>query len=106
MKPLCHILLLLSATATVDARVVEKGLILDLDADRGVELEDSDRVVQWTNQVVAFAAKDFLKRDKGRRGTSGKSRCSRPTSTGSPSRRSCLPGRPATTRCAVPSGRC
>jgi len=66
VKPLCCILLLFSATTTVDARVVQQGLILDLDADKGVEVEDDDRVVKWTNQVTAFAAKDFLKRDKGR----------------------------------------
>ena len=67
MKPLCCVLLLLSATATVDAQVVHKGLILDLDADKGVEVEDGDRVAKWTNQVAAFAARDFLKRDQGRR---------------------------------------
>jgi hypothetical protein len=40
---------------------------LDLDADKGVEVEDGDRVVKWTNQVAVFAAKDFLKQDEGRR---------------------------------------
>ena len=67
MKPACPILLLLCATATAEAQVATKGLILDLDADQGVQVEDGDRVVRWTNQVTAFAARDFSKRDKGRR---------------------------------------
>lgn len=67
MKPLCHVLLLLCAAATAEAQLVDKGLILDLDADQGVGVEDGDRVVKWTNQVAAFPAKDFLKQDKGRK---------------------------------------
>lgn len=61
----CTVLLFL-AGAAVEAQVPEKGLIIDLDADRGVEVEDGDRVVKWTNQVTAFAAKDFVKQDTGR----------------------------------------
>jgi len=61
------VILLLSATTTVQAQTTATGLILDLDADKGVEVKDGDRVVKWTNQVVDFAAKDFLKRDKGRK---------------------------------------
>ena len=49
-----------------EAQVVENGLILDLNADKGVEVEDGDRVVKWANQIDSFAARDFLKRDKGR----------------------------------------
>jgi hypothetical protein len=40
---------------------------LDLDADKGVEVEDGDRVVKWTNQVPEFPARDFVKQDKGRK---------------------------------------
>jgi hypothetical protein len=47
--------------------VLDEGLILDLDADRGVEVEDGDRVVKWTNQVAASPARDFVKRDEGRK---------------------------------------
>ena len=47
--------------------VIRKGLILDLNADRDVEVEDGGRVVKWTNQVKAFAAKDFVKQDQGRK---------------------------------------
>ena len=66
MTFLCCALLLLSAGATVETQILPKGLIIDLDADRGVGVEDGDRVVKWTNQVPAFAAKDFVKQDKGR----------------------------------------
>jgi hypothetical protein len=59
-------LVLLLAGATVDAQVLDKGLIVDLDADRGIEVEAGDRVARWTNQVPAFPAKDFVKQDKGR----------------------------------------
>jgi hypothetical protein len=52
---------------TAEAQIATKGLILDLDADKGVEVEDGDRVVKWTSQVTSFAARDFLKRDKGRK---------------------------------------
>jgi hypothetical protein len=60
-------LLLISATAVAEADVVNRGLILDLDADKGVEVEDGDRVVRWTNQVTAGTAKEFVKRDEGRK---------------------------------------
>jgi hypothetical protein len=67
MKRTIAISLLVAATATAEAQLVKKGLILDLDADRGVEVENGDRVVKWTNQVASFAARDFVKQDKGRR---------------------------------------
>jgi len=60
-------MLLVCVAATAQAQLVDEGLILDLDADKGVEVEDGDRVVKWTNQVAAFTAKDFLKQDEGRR---------------------------------------
>ncbi len=65
MKRVCLVLLLVAA-GVVEAEIVDKGLILDLDADHGVEVEPGDRVVKWTNQVDSFAAQDFVKRDKGR----------------------------------------
>jgi len=61
------VVVLLLLTTTAHAQIAAKGLILDLDADKGVEVEDGDRVVKWTNQVVDCAAKDFLQRDKGRK---------------------------------------
>ena len=64
MKRACCIVLLLSAVAS--SQVVREGLILDLDADKGVAVEAGARVVKWTNQVPSFAAKDFVKQDEGR----------------------------------------
>jgi hypothetical protein len=66
MKSLVAILLL-SLTTTAQAQVTAKGLILDLDADKGVTVEDGDRVVKWVNQVTTFAARDFVKQDQGRK---------------------------------------
>ena len=60
------VVLLISVGALADGSVVERGLILDLDADRGVTVEDGERVVRWTNQIASFAARDFVKQDKGR----------------------------------------
>jgi hypothetical protein len=51
--------------ATSD-RLITNGLILDLDADKGVTLEDGNMVTNWKNQVAEFAAQDFSQRDKGR----------------------------------------
>ena len=42
-------------------------MILDLDADRGVTVEDGNRVSLWQNQVARFPARDFGKRDEGRK---------------------------------------
>jgi len=61
------VILLLSVTTTAQAQIATKGLILDLDADKGVEVEDGDRVVKWTNQVAEFPARDFVKQDQGRK---------------------------------------
>jgi hypothetical protein len=52
--------------ASTHAQLIEDGLILDLDADKAVELEDGDRVVKWTNQVARFPAQEFVKQDEGR----------------------------------------
>ena len=67
MKHAWFVLLLVHTIAAAEAQIADKGLILDLDADRGVEVEDDNRVVKWTNQVTSFAARDFVKRDKGRK---------------------------------------
>ncbi len=60
-------MLLLSITAAAHAQIVTNGLVLDLNADKGVQVEDDDRVVKWTNQVSTFVAKDFVKQDEGRK---------------------------------------
>jgi hypothetical protein len=41
-------------------------LVLDLDAEKGVKLENGDRVATWTNQAPGALAKEFVKRDDGR----------------------------------------
>ncbi|MGE9269970.1 MAG: hypothetical protein ACQKBU_04140 [Verrucomicrobiales bacterium] len=48
------------------ALLVEKGLILDLDASKGLELEEDNRVRSWSNQMRGKAAGKFSKQDEGR----------------------------------------
>jgi len=67
MRCMCLALLWsVAAAAVADAQIIDRGLILDLNADKGVEVEDGNRVVKWTNQITSFAAEDFVKRDEGR----------------------------------------
>jgi Concanavalin A-like lectin/glucanases superfamily len=61
------LLLLTSFSTSAYAQLPDGGLILDLNADKGVAVEDGDRVVKWTNQMAASPAKDFVKQDEGRR---------------------------------------
>lgn len=46
---------------------VKDGLVLDLDAARGVELEDGKRVKAWGNQVEGKEKEVFVKQDEGRK---------------------------------------
>lgn len=48
------------------SQIIEHGLILDLDADRGVTADGAARVSKWTNQVSGFPARDFVQQDLGR----------------------------------------
>ncbi len=43
------------------------GLLVDLDADQGIQLEDGDRIAAWTNKVKNSDAKVFVKQDEGRK---------------------------------------
>lgn len=45
----------------------ETAPILDLDAAKGLVMEDGDKVAKWINQVADFPAKEFVKRDEGRK---------------------------------------
>src|SRR5687768_4011174 len=63
---LLHGLLLTSALA-VEPVLPAKNLLLDLDAAKGVTLEDGDKVAKWTNQAADAVAKEFVKRDEGRK---------------------------------------
>ena len=51
----------------VSAVPVTVGLLLDLDADKGVETEDGSKVKAWHNQVAESAVDVFVKRDEGRK---------------------------------------
>lgn len=65
MKPLISILAGLCLPAL--AEIPTSALVLDLDASRGLTLEDGNRVSSWSNQAPGKAARDFVKRDKGRK---------------------------------------
>ena len=45
----------------------QKDLLLDLDASKGVNIEDGDRVVSWANQAPGKSARLFVKQDGGRK---------------------------------------
>ncbi len=64
----CHLLLLLLLLAPLHAEesvLPIKGLLLDLDAAKGVETETGDRVVKWTSEVAGKRF-EFVKQDGGR----------------------------------------
>lgn len=60
--------LLASSTFAEEASpsIPKDKLILDLDASKGVEVEDGDRVFSWRNQAPSHPEMVFLKQDKGR----------------------------------------
>ncbi len=49
-----------------DFTPIKRNLLIDLNADRGVSIEDGDRVEKWTNQIITSQLKEFVKRDAGR----------------------------------------
>ena len=63
MKPF----LLLIASAALCHALPQEGLLLDLDAAKGLTLEDGDKVSIWENQAPAANAKLFVKQDEGRK---------------------------------------
>ncbi len=46
---------------------IREGLLLDLDADYGVEVEDGNKIVSWRNNVKGNVVGEFVKQDKGRK---------------------------------------
>jgi hypothetical protein len=66
MKKIISSTLAIILTAACQSGATEAGLILDLDANKGVKVEDGDRVTTWINQVSTFTAQDFVKQDEGR----------------------------------------
>jgi hypothetical protein len=59
--------LYLKVSQTSPTERITDGLILDLDADKGVEVTDGNRVVKWSNQVRDAKVKNFLPNDIGRK---------------------------------------
>jgi hypothetical protein len=57
----------LGFTNPPDTSLVEKGLIVDLNADHDVTTDATNRVERWTNQVKSFPVKVFEKTDGGRK---------------------------------------
>ncbi len=72
MNPCYHILCSTIAvvsinTCSADDGIAQKGLLLDLDAAKGVTIEGGDKVASWANQAPGKTARVFVKRDKGRK---------------------------------------
>ncbi|QTN32847.1 hypothetical protein HZ994_11070 [Akkermansiaceae bacterium] len=70
-----------SARAEEKAQPPAAGLVLDLDASKGVVLEDGNRAAAWKNQAPAHPGMVFVKRDEGRE-VAGSGRPSLETSDG------------------------
>lgn len=56
-----------TVTIEIDTPIVEKGLIVDLNADSGVVAGPDNRVEKWINQVDTFSVGAFEKTDGGRK---------------------------------------
>jgi hypothetical protein len=65
---ICHLTIPFSSIAAAEEKpaLPANGLVLDLDASKGVVLEDGDRVASWKNQAPAHPEMVFVKRDGGR----------------------------------------
>ncbi len=61
-----RILLLLLLVRTAHAELPVAGLLVDLDAGKGVEVEDGGRVFRWVSEVPGKRF-EFVKRDEGRK---------------------------------------
>ncbi len=62
-----RVLPFLAMICSAAAELPQQSLVLDLDAAKGVALEDGDKVAKWTNQAPGAVAKEFVKRDEGRK---------------------------------------
>lgn len=67
MKKIFLIVSFLSIGSVYAQKITQNNLILDLNADKGVVTSEGDLVEKWQNQVTSFAAKDFSRRDEGRK---------------------------------------
>ncbi|ETZ21948.1 hypothetical protein [Pedobacter sp. V48] len=55
------------ALVKLPANILQKGLIVDLDADKGVVANKDNSVEKWFNQALSPPVKEFVKRDEGRK---------------------------------------
>ena len=60
------LLFLSAAVIGVAAELPSAGLMLDLDAAKGLTMENGDRVAAWRSEIQGEAPMDFIKRDQGR----------------------------------------
>jgi hypothetical protein len=67
MKKIFLIVSFLSIGSVYAQKIVQNNLIVDLNADKGVITSEGNLVETWQNQVTSFAAKDFSRRDEGRK---------------------------------------
>lgn len=65
---MCYLVASLASSASGGEKsaIPAQGLVLDLDASKGVEFVDGARVVSWQNQAPAHPDMLFLQRDAGR----------------------------------------
>ena len=66
MRLVLPFVLLLAATHAEESALPAQGLILDLDAGKGVTLEDGDHVSKWVSEVPGKRF-EFVKQDEGRK---------------------------------------
>lgn len=59
--------LLILTTTTFCQALPQENLLLDLDAAKGLTLENGDKVAAWENQAPGAKAKLFVKQDEGRK---------------------------------------
>lgn len=59
--------LMQTAGGPADTAILQKGLILDLNADSSVTADQGNRVEKWMNQVRSFPVSTFEKTDGGRK---------------------------------------
>ncbi len=67
MKPSALCLTTMLCLLTLPCLGEDRGLLLDLDAGRGVTLAEDGRVSVWKNQAPGEVARDFVQRDEGRK---------------------------------------
>ncbi len=61
------VLIALMISTLVHADSPTAGLVLDLDAARGLSIVDGNKVTAWENQVAGVSARAFIYRDEGRK---------------------------------------